>query len=172
MEQDEWLDVVDESDVVVGRTLRSAMMDVMDGYFRAINLFIRNSKDELWIPRRTAHKKLFPLGLDFSCAGHVQSGDTYEETLKKEVAEELNLDIDRFDVRVLGKSAPNTAQHVRYFAMDYEIRSDEVPEYNPDDFVEYYWLKPEEVVRRIEAGEAAKSYLAPLVKRYYLNERT
>ena len=72
MEQDEYLDLVDENDVVIGRKLRSEVHAEKLKNYRAVNLFIVNSKGELWIPRRTAHKQLYPLGLDFSCAGTSQ----------------------------------------------------------------------------------------------------
>lgn len=168
MEQDEYLDLVDENDVVVGCKLRSEVHAEKLRNYRAINLFIRNSKGELWIPRRTAHKRLYPLGLDFSCAGHVQSGDTYEQTLKKEVMEELNIDTDTVRVRFLGKTTPRDG--VSCFQMNYEIESDEAPSYNPNDFIEYYWLKPEDVVRRVENGDVAKSSLVPLIRLYYLKK--
>ncbi|TSC62037.1 MAG: NUDIX hydrolase [Parcubacteria group bacterium Athens0416_74] len=166
-DEDEWLDLVDENDVVVSKKLRSEVHAEKLHNYRAINLFIRNSKGELWIPRRTADKQLYPLGLDFSCAGHVESGHTYEQTLKKEAMEELNIDIDAVDVHVLGKTTP--ADDLSCFAMNYEIRSDDVPSYNPNDFVEYFWLTPEAVIERIEKGDSAKSGLPKLIRRYYLS---
>lgn len=168
MEQDEWLDLVDEKDVVIGRMLRSEIHDKKLRNYRAINMFIRNSKGEIWIPRRTADKRLFPLGLDFSCAGHVESGSTYEQTLKKEVLEELNIDIGMHEVKVLGMSTP--AEGLSCFAMNYEIQSDETPKYNPEDFIESFWWTPEEIVRRIEGGDYAKGGIVPLVKRFYLGK--
>jgi isopentenyldiphosphate isomerase len=166
MNQDEYLDLVDADDHVVGRELRSVVYRDRLGFFRTINLFILNSKGELWIPRRTAHKNIAPLGLDFSCAGHVESGDTYDATLKKEVSEELNLDIGTLALRQLGKTPPQ--DEMRFFQMSYEAQSDEVPQYNPDDFTEYFWMTPQETVRRIESGEPAKATLAPLIRLYYL----
>lgn len=168
MEQDEWLDLVDENDTVIGKKLRSEVHAEKLKNYRAINVFIRNSKGELWIPRRTAHKQLYPLGLDFSCAGHVESGDSYEKTLKKEVMEELNIDTDSVQVRFLGKTTPKDGTSC--FQMNYEIESDETPNYNPDDFFESFWLVPEEVVRLVEDGDISKSSLVPLIRRYYLEQ--
>lgn len=166
MEDDEFLDLVNDDDEVIGQMHRSEVHEKHLKNYRAVNVFIVNSKGELWIPRRTAHKKLYPLGLDFSCAGHVQSGDSYEETLKKELMEELNIDTDTIKVRFLGKTTPR--DDVSCFCMNYEIQSDVAPHYNPEDFIEYFWLRPSEVVRRIEAGEYAKSSLAPIIRRFYL----
>ncbi|OGG53182.1 NUDIX hydrolase [Candidatus Kaiserbacteria bacterium RIFCSPHIGHO2_02_FULL_55_25] len=164
MEEDEYLDLVDENDSVIGRKLRSEVHAEKLRNYRAINLFIVNSKGELWIPKRTAHKRLYPLGLDFSCAGHVQSGDTYEQTLKKEVREELNIDIDKTQVRYLGKLTPVEGS---CFAENYEIRMDTAPAYNSDDFINYEWVAPAVLIKRLDAGEYAKSSLVKAVRKFY-----
>lgn len=38
--------------------------------------------------------------------GHVESGETYEQTLKRETQEELNIDTDKARVRLLGHLTP------------------------------------------------------------------
>ena len=164
---DEWLDLVDLNESVIGKKLRSEVYKEGLHNYRAINLFIKNSKDELWVPRRTANKALFPLGLDFSCAGHVSSGETYEGTLEREVQEELNLDIKKYEVRFLGMLTPS--QGFACFAKNYEITMDTVPEYNPDDYCEYFWLTPLALIQRIEQKEYAKSGLPIAVQNFYLN---
>ena len=49
----------------------------------------------------------------------------------------------------------------------YEIRTDEAPNFNPDDFTEYFWLSPEELVEKINQGEKTKGDLPTLVKIFY-----
>ncbi|MBV9159009.1 MAG: NUDIX domain-containing protein [Candidatus Kaiserbacteria bacterium] len=164
MEADEYLDLVDENDNVIGRKLRSEVHTEKLRNYRAINLFIVNDKGELWIPRRTAHKQLYPLGLDFSCAGHVKSGETYDATLQQEVMEELNIDIKNHEVRHLGKLTPKEGS---CFAESYEIRLNEAPQYNPEDFTSAQWVSPEALIKRLEAGEYAKSSLIVAVKKFY-----
>ncbi|MCX6725411.1 MAG: hypothetical protein NTX80_02595, partial [Candidatus Saccharibacteria bacterium] len=41
----------------------------------------------------------------------------------------------------------------------YVFKSNDVPEYNPKDFVGYEWIKPEELVTRLENGELSKKKL-------------
>jgi isopentenyldiphosphate isomerase len=163
--EDEWLDLVDANDAVIGKKLRSEVHREHLHNYRAINVFIVNSKGELWIPKRTAHKQLFPGGLDFSCAGHVSSGETYEYSLEREMMEELNLDVRTLKMRYLGTSTP--ADGSPAFTKNYEVRMDDVPSYNPDDFVEYEWLSPAKLIQKIDAGAYAKDALPIIVKQFY-----
>ncbi len=165
--QDEWLDLVNEHDQVIGKKLRSEIYAEGLSNFRVINAFVKNSKGELWIPRRTANKRIYPLCLDMSVGGHVESGEDYQTTFERETAEELNIDINQVSWKLLGKLIPHENQ-VSAFMQIYEIQSDEAPNFNPDDFIEYYWLTPEKLREKIEAGEKAKSDLLKIVKYFYL----
>lgn len=78
--EDELLDLVNAHDEVIGTINRKEydqMLQSNSGYIRASELFIINSKGRLWIPVRTAEKKIAPNGYDYSAAGHVGAGDTY-----------------------------------------------------------------------------------------------
>ncbi len=166
MHPEEYLDLVDENDRVIGRELRSTIYANGWKNFRVVNVFLKNSKGQLWIPRRTAHKAIFPSALDFSAAGHVSSGESYDEAFAKEVQEELNIDVSKVRHRLLGYLTPKDGAVL--FMQVYEIESDETPQYNPDDFSESYWLTPQEVVTRIENGDSAKNDIPFLIKRFYL----
>lgn len=96
---DEYLDLVDENDIVIGRKKRSEIYAENLSNYRIINAFVINSKGEIWIPRRSSNKKLFPSCLDMSVGGHVESGETYEDALKREAQEELNINVDKMPVR-------------------------------------------------------------------------
>jgi isopentenyl-diphosphate delta-isomerase len=54
----------------------------------------------------------------------------------------------------------------------YEISSNQTPEYNRDDFVESYWLYPQELLERLQNGDRSKHDLPRLVQRLYLPQRT
>lgn len=163
---DEYLDLVDSQDNVIGNKLRSEVYAEHLSNFRVINAFVVNSKGELWIPRRAADKRIFPLCLDMSVGGHVESGESYEETFKRETKEELNIDIEQVPYRMLGKLTPEL-DSVSAFMQVYEIKLDEAPNYNPADFVEYFWLNPTEALKRISDGEKAKGDLPTLIKKFY-----
>jgi len=163
---DEYLDLVDNNDFVVGRKKRSEIYSEKLSNFRVVNAFVVNSKGELWIPRRTADKRIFPLCLDMSIGGHVESGENYQNALIRETREELNLDIGKARVRLLGHLTPQK-NGVSAFMKVYEIMMDETPDYNKADFVEYLWLTPKALMEKIANGDKAKSDLPKLAKIFY-----
>ncbi len=163
----ELLDLVDKNDQVIGCIERDEAYRQNIKNFRLIDGFIKNNQGKLFIPRRHPDKRLFPLKLDVSVGGHVTSGETYDETFKKEAQEELNIDISNFKYKILGKMSPFT-DDVSAFTMVYEIESDETPDYNPEDFIEHFWLTPEELMTRIEGDDIGKGNLPKIVKKFYL----
>lgn len=165
---EEYLDLVDEHDNVVGNKKRSEIYAENLSNYRVINAFLVNSKGELWISRRTSNKKFYPLCLDVSIGGHVESGESYESALKREACEELNINIDKLSYRCLGLLKPKK-DNVSSFMKVYEIKMDITPNYNREDFSEYFYFTPIELYNRILDGEGAKSDLPKLVKYFYLD---
>ncbi|MBD2255162.1 NUDIX hydrolase [Nostoc parmelioides] len=168
MQDLEILDIVDESDCVIGQKRRSEIYSQGLCNFRVVNSFVVNSLGKLWIPRRSAQKRIFPLCLDVSMGGHVESGETYEDALQRELEEELNLDLNMVNTQLLGYLTPYKYQ-VSAFMKVYEIRLDYEPDYNQNDFIESFWLYPSDLIEWLNKGEPAKSDLIKLVQMFYAN---
>lgn len=166
-EYKEYVDLVDENDNVIGKKNRLELDAENVSNFRVINVFIVNSKGEIWVPRRTAKKRTYPLCLDMSMGGHVISGETYEDALKREMKEELNIDVDKMPIKTLGYLTPQK-DGASSFMKVYEIKMDETPDYNKEDFSEFFWLAPEMILEKIAGGEKAKIDLPKLIKLFYL----
>ena len=163
---DEYLDLVDENDNVVGKKKRSEVYAEDLSNFRVVNAFVINSKGEIWIPRRAADKRIYPLCLDMSMGGHVESGESYEDALRRELGEELNINADKVVFSFLGHLTPQKDGVSAYMKV-YEIKTDETPDYNKNDFTEYFWLTPKAFFERISGGEKTKSDLPKLVRLFY-----
>lgn len=164
--EDEYLDLVNDNDEVVGKKLRSEVHAEGLSNFRVVNAFLVNSNGKIWIPRRGPNKQTYPLCLDMSMGGHVESGEVYEQSFKRELSEELNIDADTIPWTLLGHLTPNN-DGVAAFTNVYEIKTDRAPQYNPDDFIESFWLSPDELFEKIELGEKTKRDLPKLVSKFY-----
>lgn len=159
---DELLDIVDENDQVVGQEYRSEIYKKRQNNFRVINAFLVNDKHEVWIPRRLATKKLYPLCLDASVGGHVMAGEGYQEAFVRELAEELNIDASCVKHQFCAKLTPG--QHgVSAYMQVYLISTNESPCFNPNDFDSAAWYDIEELQKILNAGEPSKSDLPILI---------
>lgn len=166
---DEILDIVNELDEVIGQKPRTEVNKMQMTNVRAVNVFLVNSKGQLWIPRRAAHKKVFPNALDASVGGLVSAGETYEQAFAREVAEEINLCIKTVSSAQIGYCTPH-AHNVAAFMKVYEIYTDQAPNFNPEDFTEAFWLYPHEILERLQKGDTSKSDLPKLIKIFYTHK--
>lgn len=91
-ELDEILDVVDENNNVVGKASRGECYQ-KGLLHRAVNIFIFNSKGEVFLHKRSDKKLKYPGYWDLSCSEHVKPGESFEEAAKRGLKEELNVEI-------------------------------------------------------------------------------
>lgn len=161
-EPDELLDLVDINDEKINTIWRSKTNATTNGFLRAAEAFIQNSRGQLWIPRRQMHKRIAPGGLDYSMGEHVMAGESYMQGCKRGFAEELNLSVKESDLLFIKKFAP--IENLDYFRSLYIYKSDKTPKYNEEDFSGFEWLTPKELLKRLESGEPSKRSLHETVK--------
>ena len=164
MSTDELVDLLDDAGTVIGTAWRSQIGETRN--IRSVNAFLKNSRGELFIPKRTAHKSRFPSALDFSLGGGVQAGESDDDAFRREAREELNLDVDALGFRLLAEFSPHETG-LSSFMRVYEVQTDDKPRLNPDDFSGGGWLSPAALLARLKNGEAAKGDLRPVVERLY-----
>jgi len=165
---EEVLDLVNENDEVIGALSREEIYKQKLHNYRAVHGFVVNGEGKIWLPRRAANKKLYPSALDYSLAGHVESGESYNESFLREVFEELNITPEEMQWKQLGKLTPTDGVHC--FMMFYEIKTNETPDYNDEDFSEGLWLSPEDAVEMIEKEGRSKDELTAMIRKFYFHD--
>ena len=84
--------VVDENDEVRGYATR-AEVHGNNLCHRAVHILIFNQVGDLYLQQRSRSKDRHPLKWDSSAAGHVTGGENYDETARRELKEELGVDV-------------------------------------------------------------------------------
>lgn len=89
--QEEQLEVVNEN----GETIRTLPRSEIHGnpslMHRVVHVLVFNGRDELLLQKRSMTKDVAPGKWDTSVGGHVNSGETLEEAVKREMEEELGI---------------------------------------------------------------------------------
>ena len=158
----ELLDIVNEYDLVIGQKYRTELYEQKLTCFRVINAFLINDHNQIWIPRRTKHKILFPLCLDASVGGHVSAGEGYQQAFERELKEELNLGADHCNYRMIAQLTPHEHK-VSAFMHVYIINTNVTPDYNVNDFESAFWISLQELQQKIKNGEHCKGDLPRLI---------
>lgn len=82
-----------------GRVLRSmTRAEAHDGSKRlhpVVHLHLFNSNGEIYLQHRPAWKVIQPDRWDTACGGHIDYGESVEEALRREVREELGIDLSQ-----------------------------------------------------------------------------
>ena len=160
--QEELLDLVDQRENVIACLPRSQVYQEKRTNFRAIDVILINDIGQIWVPRRSANKTLMPLYLDSSAAGHVTSGETYDQAFIRELKEELNIDACNIQYTLLGKLTPHQHNTVGFIQI-YLIKCNQAPDFNPHDFCEFFWLTPKQIIEKELAGDKVKDNLKILL---------
>jgi 16S rRNA (adenine1518-N6/adenine1519-N6)-dimethyltransferase len=88
--EDEWFDVVDADNTVVGRETRGTVH--RSGLrHRAVHVFLFHRNGDLFLQKRSRLKDVHPGKWDSSAAGHLDAGEAYETAAVRELGEELGV---------------------------------------------------------------------------------
>lgn len=87
---EEWVDLVDRENRVIGRTVRSEVRQ-KNLLHRGVGILCKNSRGEIYVHKRTDTKDVFPGLYDMFVGGVVASGEDYVVAAQREIAEELGI---------------------------------------------------------------------------------
>ena len=98
---EEWFDIVDEEGRVIGKAPRSVCHSSPGMLHPVVHVHIIDPKDRIFLQKRSIKKQVQPGKWDSAIGGHISSGETIENGLKREAAEELG--ITNFNVQFVAK---------------------------------------------------------------------
>jgi len=87
---DERFPIVDKNDQIVGYAKRSEVHG-NNLRHRAVHILIFNQAGDVYLQQRSRWKDRHPLKWDSSAAGHVAAGESYDDTARRELKEELGV---------------------------------------------------------------------------------
>jgi isopentenyl-diphosphate delta-isomerase type 1 len=99
-DQQEMFVIVDKNDKVVGQATRGECHRNKNLIHRGVVILVFNDQGELYLQKRSVTKDLYPGLWSLSAGGHVAYGETYNEAAKKEMQEELGIEVP---LRKIGK---------------------------------------------------------------------
>ena len=143
---EEIFDVVDADDRVVGTEERSRV-HARGLKHRSVHVLIFDFSGRLFLQKRAATKDSAPLAWDSSAAGHLESGETYDEAVLRELDEELGLKLEVLPERLFRIDArPETDWE---FTWVYRLVHDGPFVLNAAEIDCGEWAHPAAITRRI-----------------------
>jgi len=91
--EQELIDVIDDAGRTIGVATRAEMRAQRLPH-RCVYVLVFNSRGELFVHLRTATKDIFPSHWDVAVGGVLVAGESFDEGVRREVREELGLELD------------------------------------------------------------------------------
>ncbi|MBW2969784.1 NUDIX domain-containing protein [Candidatus Woesearchaeota archaeon] len=158
----EVLDVVDENDKVVGSA------SVVDIYEKRLNhriahVLIFNDKGELLLQMRSAKKRFCPGHWVTSAGGHVKKGESYEEAAKRELLEEIGVDVPL----TLIHESPYDHYKMRKFLKVFRGVCNGPFKFNADEVSGCRWFSVADVKDMVKKNQLVHPELSHIIERLY-----
>lgn len=134
---DELFDVVDADDCVLRKETRS-IVHREKLLHRAVHIFVFNQAGQLYLQRRSLIKDTAPGKWVSSCSGHVDSGEDYDTSARRELVEEIGLH-EPTGLKRIFKEAP-CKQTGNEFVWVYTCQSEGPFELDPIEVSEGQWI--------------------------------
>ncbi|PIQ97575.1 MAG: NUDIX hydrolase [Nitrospinae bacterium CG11_big_fil_rev_8_21_14_0_20_56_8] len=147
---EEIYDVVDLNDCVLGQATRREI-HARSLYHRSVHVLVFNPAGDLFLQKRSHEKDENPGLWDTSSAGHVDAGETYEDSAVRELFEELGIHEELKPFLSLNAGPETFWEHVRVFT----CTTRKTIRVNPREISEgRYWTLPE--IREILTADPAQ----------------
>lgn len=90
--EEEWLPLVTEEGKIIGQAPRSAVHDGSKMLHPVVHMHVINRNKAILLQKRSSSKLIQPGKWDTAVGGHISTGETLENALKREAFEEIGLE--------------------------------------------------------------------------------
>lgn len=144
---EEWFDVVNERDEVVGRATRREV-HARGLLHRAVHVLVFDGMGRVFLQKRSMKKDMCPGLWDSSCSGHLDSGEDYDAAATRELGEEIGVHGAKPARWFRIEACAETAQE---FCWVYRLRHNGPFVLHPGEIDGGEWLMPDELDRKMAA---------------------
>ena len=143
---EEYFDLVDQDDAVVGRATRWEV-HARGLLHRAVHVLVFNGAGELFLQKRSKSKDTAPGAWDSSSSGHVDSGEDYDACAVRELREEIGLAVARAPARWMRVEA--CAETGNEFVWVYKEQAEGPFTLHPEEIETGAWYRPADIARDV-----------------------
>ena len=90
---EEYFDVIDEFGNIIGKAIRKECHSNRSLAHRVVGVLVFNSRGELFLQKRSMNKDIQPGKWHTSASGHLDLGETFDQAVRREMKEELNINV-------------------------------------------------------------------------------
>ena len=164
----ELLDIVDEKGNFTGKVMEREQVHDLNLLHWEVATFIINDNKEILLQKRASKKKYNPnkWGL---CAGHVDSGESLEAAVLREIKEEIGLELTEKELNVLEKMEVRKREENSHITRYYYVVCNENNfTIEKEELSEVKWVSIDTVIDMINNNDDSLTLKAD---RLYLLER-
>ena len=152
---EEFVVLVDEQDQEIGQ-LEKIEAHRLGLLHRAFSVLIFNSKGELLLQQRAAHKYHSPLLWTNSCCSHPRPEETIAAAAKRRLQEEMGLNANlkpAFSFLYEAQLDQGLTEHeIDHVVFGY---TNDKPNINPDEVAAYKWITIDQLTQELEKNRAS-----------------
>lgn len=97
----EYFDILDENGNKTGKIKLRSEVHRDGDWHKAVHIWIMNNKREVLLQRRSATVDSSPNMIDLSCGGHLSAGEDSISAAKRELKEELGLNVESDELKYI-----------------------------------------------------------------------
>lgn len=148
--QEEYLDIVNDNDEVVGNALYEDVYKHMYTH-RIVHILIFNEQNELLLQMRSQFKRMHANHWSTSVGGHVRQGETYAQAAVREAKEELG--ITPMITEKYNDTFINNLGHKKFLTTFISFDDGKTFTLDPEEVERVEWKSLSEIKELIAAGE-------------------